>query len=623
MTTIEEVKRELEKSSVKPSIPLYFFSRFELAETTQVAENVHLLPRSGVHVIQELKIAFFNRSVEITESNGEADSKAVDELLASVQQGEEVIDLLFTGAAPKDVQALSSLDSSAGYDLKSLLAEKASTEKDAKTTNSEPGEGYLEAKVAFELKPRYHFASGASFCQREPYKNYADNRQMVLPGSSHVHFTRFLCLAPVIDPSMKTDNGGKQGKAGKWLHALDIEPNKVQPMNHTLTKDCTENPYLSLFGKKGNQQAGSLLGSSVSAKRMKTDHHSGQSAATKLSNKVVQQLMKEHEQHQQQRTSSGNRYFYSDLSHASNESRDGSYGRRGNKAGNKQTSEYVETREDCWFCLGSPTCDRSLVISVGNSVYLSVPKGMINAHHVQIIPIKHSQSIVATKAKDSKLLMEFVDFKKSLSSFFSQKLSCVPIICERKVDLNLAKQQHCFIEVIPVPLVASTSTSSGNETFIKNVINTECAKNHLHFVDLQQYLANLGRYYGSKDGFELLSLFLETVAGRLSLGDAKVIQYIYLEIPGVFPPSVHMVNVDLEKEKLMNVPTGKGAFRVPLQLSRIIACRVLNCTDKINWKNCLLSREEEKELVSRYKKDYKAFEPNIADSDDSSSDEES
>lgn len=46
-------------------------------------------------------------------------------------------------------------------------------------------------------------------------------------------------------------------------------------------------------------------------------------------------------------------------------------------------------RDDCWFCLGNPKVDKSLIFFIEGEIYLSLDKGPVTERHIQILPIQH------------------------------------------------------------------------------------------------------------------------------------------------------------------------------------------------------------------------------------------
>ncbi|ETV88427.1 hypothetical protein, variant [Aphanomyces astaci] len=73
--------------------------------------------------------------------------------------------------------------------------------------------------------------------------------------------------------------------------------------------------------------------------------------------------------------------------------------------GSKQHSFYDHTqharlpnRQECWFCLSTPTVEMHLIVSIGNEAYLAIPKGPIVPDHALIVPIQHTASMTTISA---------------------------------------------------------------------------------------------------------------------------------------------------------------------------------------------------------------------------------
>jgi hypothetical protein len=101
------------------------------------------------------------------------------------------------------------------------------------------------ADMATALRPRYHFSGGRGvFWQRLPYRNLPIDGP---DGDRGAHVTRFIGLGKV---------GAKAGKAGKWLHAISVEPLAFMSRNARQNEPpgTTDNPYTtgsaSLSGTK-------------------------------------------------------------------------------------------------------------------------------------------------------------------------------------------------------------------------------------------------------------------------------------------------------------------------------------------------------------------------------------
>eukprot|EP01112_Ceratiomyxa_fruticulosa_P023159 TRINITY_DN8748_c0_g1_i1.p1 TRINITY_DN8748_c0_g1~~TRINITY_DN8748_c0_g1_i1.p1 ORF type:complete len:671 (-),score=167.52 TRINITY_DN8748_c0_g1_i1:69-2081(-) len=100
---------------------------------------------------------------------------------------------------------------------------------------------------------------------------------------------------------------------------------------------------------------------------------------------------------------------------------------------------------NCWFCYTSDTFDKSLMVSTGNHVYLSLPsKGTLAPGHCLIVPIRHAVSVTSV---DEDVFTEIQNFKKCLIQMFaSLKKECIFL----ETVMNLKKQSHTCFECIPI-----------------------------------------------------------------------------------------------------------------------------------------------------------------------------
>lgn len=76
--------------------------------------------------------------------------------------------------------------------------------------------------------------------------------------------------------------------------------------------------------------------------------------------------------------------------------------------------------EKCWFCLSSPSVEKHLVITIGDSFYLALAKGPINQYHVLILSVTHIQSVALLSEDD---FAELEKFKSALRQFFASMYS--------------------------------------------------------------------------------------------------------------------------------------------------------------------------------------------------------
>jgi hypothetical protein len=52
--------------------------------------------------------------------------------------------------------------------------------------------------------------------------------------------------------------------------------------------------------------------------------------------------------------------------------------------------------------------------------------------------------------------------------------------------------------------------------------------------------------------------------------------------------------------------------RMPLHFGRQVACALLDCMNRVDWKSCITPKEVEERLAGDFKQDYKTFEPQLA-----------
>uniref|UniRef100_A0A1B6E6F5 Cwf19-like C-terminal domain-containing protein n=2 Tax=Clastoptera arizonana TaxID=38151 RepID=A0A1B6E6F5_9HEMI len=203
----------------------------------------------------------------------------------------------------------------------------------------------------------------------------------------------------------------------------------------------------------------------------------------------------------------------------------------------------------CWFCLASPQVEKHMVISIGTEVYLALAKGGLVPHHVLILPITHHQAV--SQIPES-ILVEIEKFKKALTKCFA-KDGKVPVFFERNY-----KTSHLQIQVVPVPQNLSVNLKMKFEDFAE------------------------------AEGVNLDELPENT---RLDQIAPPGTPYFYLELPS--------------KEILYH----RVRKNFPLQFARevLASSSVLNVEERVDWKDCTVSKEEETALTQKFRKYFEPF----------------
>ena len=129
-----------------------------------------------------------------------------------------------------------------------------------------------------------------------------------------------------------------------------------------------------------------------------------------------------------------------------------------------------------------------------------------------------------------------------------------------------------FLQVFPIPFLCVDR--------ISEVIISQCQRTNLPFFEP---IVNFDDNEQKKRTDSLSEL--------CSLGHKG--PYLFIEVPNHYPASI----------------CKNPAQRQSLYFGRTIACLLLGCLQRINWKNCVLSYEREKQMVDDFKYDFLAFDP--------------
>ncbi|XP_071515989.1 CWF19-like protein 1 [Panulirus ornatus] len=212
----------------------------------------------------------------------------------------------------------------------------------------------------------------------------------------------------------------------------------------------------------------------------------------------------------------------------------------------------------CWFCLASPEVEKHLVVSVGNHAYVALAKGGLVPEHLLILPITHFQS---TSDLEDDCREEIEKYKTALKRFFKKRGKLV-VFFERNY-----RSQHLQVQVIPVPCEVA---------------------DHLMemFVDV-----------GQSNGIEVDEI------PKLS------------DISQVAPSGTPFFYAEL--------PTGEKLYHrvrknFPLQFGREVLASppILNVPERIDWRECKTSQEEETKLRNRIREAFLPFDFTLEDDDD-------
>nr|XP_019536953.2 CWF19-like protein 1 homolog [Aedes albopictus] len=248
---------------------------------------------------------------------------------------------------------------------------------------------------------------------------------------------------------------------------------------------------------------------------------------------------------------SGGQYFYDmNSSYDDNARKRRSQGNRisGNQDQNQKRQKPTFDQEKCWFCLSSGSIEKHLIISVGEHFYLALAKGPVNETHILILSITHIQNASLLSAEQ---WAELNKFKLALTQFFKDREETI-FLYERNY-----KTGHLQINAIGV--------------------DNNVAWKIQHVLE---------------DKSEEHNITLETVPKPQSPADLpQKCPYFVAELPDG------------------NVMFTKQMRNFPLHFGREIICadNLLNCEEKIDWRQCNLEKEEEEAITKKFRESFQPY----------------
>ncbi len=550
-------------------IPIYFIDCSEFSpvlhslhpDGVEIIPNLTFLGKSGITQINNISIAFLSGKsasplpepqVSITKYNfGDYNHNDINNILikkdSDFPQG---IDILLTNEWPE------------GFDVN--LSEKVSS----KISNHSVDVSSLVAK----LSPRYHFVGLENFFyKRPPYQN--DDKPYI---------TRLIGLGKVPKEGASTTQ--------QYIFALQLKNIQEIPPEELAVKtsDTTSNPYTSEALKQAKaKEASSKLeiqkkqmgGAEVEAAPLTEnialyfqgfDKKSSDSDIYEFLARWGQvqdfQLLIEAETGKHKGTGF---VFFKNLKTTETALKEtGKYSLHGRRINFSKANKGVveggklsQQNAECWFCLNNPNAAKELIVYIGSEFYVALDKGPINPHHLLLIPIDHhpSTNVLPLGARDEmdllkrKIVERYEDQYDELVMFYEKHL---------RVTHNIA---HMILNAVSYP------------------------KKSFDFF-IEELDKRIKRY-----GFNTFILAPnEKVKDMIYEGE----YYVYIE--AVNPASLR--DKEMYAKRYLIIVDPKQLKNFPRDLGREVYCDVMNCRNKINWKDAILSEGEVKERTQEMKK---------------------
>jgi len=230
---------------------------------------------------------------------------------------------------------------------------------------------------------------------------------------------------------------------------------------------------------------------------------------------------------------------------------------------------------ECWFCLSNPALAKHLIVSIGSECYLTLSKGQLTptqgasehpnqtavpgGGHVLIVPIAHYPTLASIAPDLAPPVMNEIDkYKSALHALFAKNSAAMVTF---EVARLSARGGHAHVQVMPVPLKLQDKVEQA-------------------FID-----------YGRQEGVE----FEEDPAGAMqSCVDGRK-SYFLVDLP--------------EGKKMVHIMRDPRAFN--LQFGRQVLVNLLEMPDRLDWKACVQTDEDEKADAQLFKTAFSAFDPSL------------
>lgn len=227
--------------------------------------------------------------------------------------------------------------------------------------------------------------------------------------------------------------------------------------------------------------------------------------------------------------------------------------------------------KDCWFCLGTPTVESHLIISIATQMYMAMAKGPLCSSHVLLMPIQHRSSSLELSEEETADLLQY---KQAIRKWFASQ-RCQALFYERYLPTKNA--QHMHIQCIPVPNAAADQ--------IAEVITRQGQAASGQPITFQS--------------FPSLQAFQELLR---QMGPPEASEDAGADAPSSRPFIAFEM---LDGSVLVHLPAARrGDLFV---FARQVCAELLGTPEKANWKTCQMTVEQETEATDNLKNAFAAF----------------
>lgn len=229
----------------------------------------------------------------------------------------------------------------------------------------------------------------------------------------------------------------------------------------------------------------------------------------------------------------------------------------------------IEPHSECWFCLVNPKVEKHMIVAATTEAYVATAKGPITPLHAMVLPVKHAPCYAACPPELQEVLSSQVAAIRKMCK--ENKLEV--FVYERWLPFSVSSANHMQIHVLPIEQSRAGHAREALE---------ESVKRHLAGAKLRRVQSHA-----------------EVVD---HLGDDSTTPYIYFEIPGDNSARGRQI------ERYVYAGSKDGP-RINLNFGRQVCCQLLNCEDKVDWRQCSDEPSREKQLAMAFREMFKPYQP--------------
>lgn len=241
---------------------------------------------------------------------------------------------------------------------------------------------------------------------------------------------------------------------------------------------------------------------------------------------------------------------------------------QGRPAGGGEFDNTASHSADCWFCLASSSVKVHLIVSIGEGMYLSLPRGGVADWHVLIIPI----ACVSSRSQlPFAAVKDLAAYQSAIEKMFHRhRFGCLRF--ERALRTQ-GRRNHMQVHVVPL--------REDQVAAALGVFQSQCQQCQVHFHEVMDPQLSIEEFIANLSGGPYSEYFsIEIPYGEL--GKCQYKRYVF----------VH----DAEER-----------VRFPMSFGNEVAAKMIGQPERSNWKNCVQTHDQEVKLVKSFRDAFEEF----------------